>query len=46
MQGSNDSFVKSQKKNRRFDDGLSKQANSKKFQKSKKPRQEKAEYSH
>lgn len=31
MQGTNDSFQKMQKKNRKFDDGLSKQGNSKKF---------------
>ncbi len=35
MQGSNDSFQKIQKKNRRFDDGLTKQTNSKKFKKAK-----------
>lgn len=31
MQGNNDNFQKSQKKNRRFDDGLTKQTNPKKF---------------
>ena len=35
MQGSNDSFQKIQKKNRKFDDGLTKQTNSKKFKKAK-----------
>ena len=40
MQGSKqDSFVKSQKQNRRWDDGVTKQANPKKFQKSKCPKQ-------
>jgi len=34
MQGNSDSFVKSQKKNRRWDDGTTKQGNSKKQQKS------------
>ena len=41
-----DSFVKAQNKNRRFDDGLTKQLNPKKFQKSKRPRQENSGYSH
>ena len=35
MQGSNDNFQKIQKKNRKFDDGLTKQTNSKKFKKAK-----------
>ena len=38
MQGTNDSFQKTQKKNRRYDDGLSKQGNSKKFKKNFKPK--------
>lgn len=36
MQGSNESFIKSQKNNRTFDDGVTKQSNTKKFHSSKK----------
>lgn len=35
MQGSHDSFQKTAKKNRRFDDGYAKQTNPKKFKKNK-----------
>lgn len=35
MQSHNDSFQKMQKKNRKFDDGLTKQSNSKKFKQKK-----------
>lgn len=36
MNGSSDSFIKVQKKNRQFDDGINKQKNTKKFKSSKK----------
>lgn len=35
MQGNNDSFQKTPKANRRFDDGYAKQSNTKKFKKNK-----------
>ena len=36
MQGSKDSFIKSSKNSRKFDDGVTKQSNTKKFNSSKK----------
>lgn len=38
MQGNNDNFQKTQKKNRQYDDGMTKQNNSKKFKKNFKPK--------